>query len=202
MDRMRAAVVFHSVSGNTYTLAKRYHEALLREGFDADLMRVADETIEQMSRKTYPDRTIYREIERVPVGNPTQMARYDAIFMGTPTYFGNLSSQMKRFWEGMYDMWSRADLAGIFFGAFATVATEAGGVAFGMMGMTISALHMGLIPLPVPSTVKNASVPAYGIPYHSAPHDDALPGEETLSAIDEYIAWCAPIIRGERPRRK
>lgn len=201
--KKKAAVVFHSVSGNTYTMAKRYQEALCHQGIEAMLFRVDDHgSLEMMAKKTHAEAGMVDRIREVPIAAGTDMWHYDAIFLGTPTYFGNVSSQMKGFFEEMYELWSKAALAGRPFGAFATVATEAGGVEFGLLGLLISALHMGLIPISVPATVMEGTVPAYGLTYHSTPRGEALPGADTLQAIDEYIAYCAPIIKAISVRKE
>lgn len=199
--KQKVAVIFHSVSGNTFTMAKQYQESLLREGFDSVLNRVRDGTIDEMAKKTHAPPEIVAEIKKIPTAVSTDVEKYDAIFMGTPTYFGNVSSQMKRYWEGMYNLWSKAVIAGTYFGAFSTVATTAGGAEFSLMALLISALHMGMIPISVPATIDYGNVPAYGLTYHSTPHEEKLPGAELLKAIDDYITYCAPIIRSS-PKNK
>lgn len=67
----KALVAYYSQSGNTEKMAKKVHEVLKKEGMDADLKRV----------------------EEVSAGD---LPGYDAIVLGSPTYYGSMAWQVKR----------------------------------------------------------------------------------------------------------
>ena len=52
----RAAIVFHSVCGNTYLLACEYQRTLRDLGIDASLYRVHDPNFEQFAQMCIRDR--------------------------------------------------------------------------------------------------------------------------------------------------
>lgn len=98
---MKVAVIFHSVCGSTYLLAREYKEVLEEMNIEVDIFRVSDEVAKTLPQyylinyKEYKDE--FESINVIKSGK--EILDYDAIFMGSPTYYGNVSGPMKMFMD-------------------------------------------------------------------------------------------------------
>ena len=113
------------------------------------------------------------------------MKEYDYVFLGSPTYFGLVSAQIKAFMDSLCDLWVDAELFGKKFGCFSSASTPQGGGDMCLLSMNLFAQHMGMTVLSVPSNLGFVQ-PAYGISHASGPDSDIRPSKETLGAIDAY----------------
>lgn len=74
---MRAAVVFHSVCGNDYLLAKMFEKAFASAGADVRLRRVKDDDLQNW-REVFPSAAQYAdEILSAPVASIEDLANAD-----------------------------------------------------------------------------------------------------------------------------
>lgn len=184
----KIAVVFHSVCGNTYLLAKCFADYLNKKGQEVSLFRVQDDTYQELSLKLQPALGYREEILAVPVINKgSEMIGYDAVFLGSPTYYGCVSAQMKAFMDSFCDIWVDALMAGKFFGCFATGGDVYGGSELCMQVMNTFAQHMGMIPVSVPCNAGGAPQPAYGITHISGANSDVRIDGETVKAVHGYL---------------
>lgn len=184
----KAAVLFHSVCGNTYLLAKRYAEALEHCGVEVALYRAADPSFEQYVEQFPVARQHAGEIRAVPALEDIRaLLDCDAIFLGSPTYFGNVSAAVKSLMDSLCDFWAEAQLGGKWFGAFASMGSEHGGGESCLRAMDVFAMHMGMNVLPVTANNGGAIQPAYGVLHYCGDGGDLRPDSGTFTAIDNYI---------------
>lgn len=83
-----------------------------------------------------------------PVAEPGELADYDAIIVGTPTRFGNMSGQMRNFFDQTGGLWAQGKL----FGKLASVFTSTG--TGGGQEQTITSTwttlsHHGMVIVPI-----------------------------------------------------
>ncbi|MGW7516461.1 NAD(P)H-dependent oxidoreductase [Streptomyces sp. NPDC054796] len=109
--RPRLAVIYHSRHGTLRTLSLAAAEGARREGARVRVLQVADEDgpgaagaagaagVARMPR--WPER----------VAAPEDVMRADAVLLAGPTYFGNVSSSLKRFLESATPLWREGLLA-------------------------------------------------------------------------------------------
>ena len=189
------AVVFHSVCGNTYLLAREYRRALEEGGAQVSFWRVYDPNY-AVTADAFPSSRAYKEeILAVPLlESPRQVLDCDALFLGSPTYFGNVSAPIKAFMDGFVDSWPEARLAGKWFGAFATAGTPQGGADFCLQALNLFAQHMGMVTLSVPSVVTGSVQPAYGVAHYSGDLSDHRPGPGEREAVASYCAYALRLI--------
>lgn len=183
----KAAVIFHSVCGNTYLMAKAYKESLEALGIQVDLLRVKDDTLEEIAKIFDAASTYKEEIVQLPVASAIDMEQYDILFMGAPTYFGNVSGQMKQFMDSFCDLWVDAKLQGKLFGAFATSGTSCGGSEMCLQALNIFAQHMGMTVLSVPANIKGVMQPAYGMVHYTGETAENRPQELLIETIKHFI---------------
>lgn len=185
----KAAIIFHSVCGNTMLMAREYEKALRDEGIEVDLFRVEDPLLHQTAELFPLAKELMAKLEEIQPVDVKRLPEYDMMFWGSPTYYGNVSAQMKAFLDSLCDFWLEAKLAGIFLGVFATASTPTGGSDLAMIAMHMSAMHMGMINVSVPTTVAHASMPAYGILHCTGERSAVRPGKEAGEAIGSYIKY-------------
>lgn len=184
----RAAIVFHSVCGNTYLLAREYERVLLGLGVDTALYRVHDPNFEQFAPLFEASREHADALRAVPVlSDPSALLSFDALFFGSPTYFGNVSAAMKAFMDQCSVFWAKAALEGKQFGAFASASTPQGGGDVCLLALNIFAQHMGMCPLPVPANIAGSAQPAYGILHCAGELSLDRPDSGTYAAIRDYL---------------
>ena len=126
-----------------------------------------------------------------------QVLDCDALFLGSPTYFGNVSAPVKTFMDSFVDYWVEARLAGKFFGGFASAGTPQGGADICLQALCHFAMHMGMCILSVPSTVSGTVQPAYGVVHWSGDNSDHRLEEGGKEAIRSYCAYAMGIIAGK-----
>ncbi|NMS88525.1 flavodoxin family protein [Clostridioides difficile] len=185
---MKAAIIFHSVCGSTYLLARMYKEVLEEMNIEVDMFKVSDEVAKTLiqyyliNSKEYKDE--FESINIIKSGK--ELLDYDVIFMGSPTYYGNVSGPMKMFMDSFSDIWVGAPLSGKIFGCFATAGSQHGGGELSLQAMNIFAQHMGMTLLSVPCTVRGGH-PAYGLLHIAGDNSDIKPSDDIKLGIRDYL---------------
>lgn len=194
----KIAVVFHSVCANTYLMAKEYQTAFAELGAEVAFYRLHDPNY-AVTADAFPASREYKEeitgVEELT--SPTQVLDCDALFLGSPTYFGNVSAPVKAFMDSFVDYWAEAKLAGKFFGGFASAGTPQGGCDICLQALCHFAMHMGMCIISVPSTVTGTVQPAYGICHWSGDLSDQRLTQGEREAIRSYCAFAFRLIDRE-----
>jgi NAD(P)H dehydrogenase (quinone) len=76
------------------------------------LLHQVPETIPEETLRAIGAWDARQQFAHIPVADPLQLADADAIIVGTPTRFGNMSSQMRSFWDGTVQLWMSGALVG------------------------------------------------------------------------------------------
>lgn len=184
---MKIGIIFHSSCGNTYLVAREYKKALEEMNLDADIFKVDDNINSSLSNYLINAREYKEHFESIKiVKSGEELLDYDVIFMGSPTYYGNVSGQMKMFIDTFSNIWVKAPFKGKLFGSFATAGSNHGGGELALQAMNIFAQHMGMSVLSVACTVSGNN-PAYGMLHIAGPNADIKLSDTFKIAIREYI---------------
>jgi NAD(P)H dehydrogenase (quinone) len=184
---MKTIIVFHSVCGNTYLLAKAFYNNLIKQKKDVKIFRVLDPDLEDIKNIFPIANELYNEIVNIPIVTPEDILDCENIILGCPTYFGNVSAEMKAFMDSTAIFWTEARLAGKKLTAFTTTGTAEGGGGLCLQSINTFGLHMGMIPTPIPSTLNSQiNLPAYGFIHYTGDNSDVRPTEHLYSAIENY----------------
>lgn len=183
-------IVFHSVCGNTWLMARAAAEALQQQGHTVQLRRVADPDASQW-QSIFSAATEYAtEINSIPVAQPDELLMCDVVLLGCPTYFGNVSAEMKQFMDGTSIYWASAALAGTRLGVFTSCSSNAGGAESCLKAMIAYGQHMGMIPVSVPAHLHpDYSYSAYGITQCSGPESMQRPAISVLDGMRAYATY-------------
>ena len=161
---MKAAIVFHSVCGNDYLVAKKFADALTASGVQIGLYRVADPGwVEKTDLSTVARENLYA-MRTLPEATPQVLLEADLVVMGSPTYFGNVSAQMKAFMDATGGLWIKGKLAGKKFAAFTSAGNAEGGGDLCLQTLHTYGKYMGMLSVPLPvKTLPGENTPALGV---------------------------------------
>lgn len=130
--------------------------------------------------------------QRAAIAEPTELAQYDAIVVGTPTRFGNMSAQMRNFLDQTGALWQRGALIGKVGAAFVATGTQHGGQEVTLQSVHTTLLHHGMVVVGVPYAIPEmltmgevAGGSPYGATTISGPRGDRQPSAVEL-AIARY----------------
>jgi NAD(P)H dehydrogenase (quinone) len=186
--KMKVSVVFHSVTGNTYLMAREIHQDFIKRGIEAKLYRVKDEDLMDLAKEIPIISEYLDEIVNVPIAEVSDLLDSDYLFMGSPTYFGNVSGDMKAFMDSFAPYWTDAKFFGKRLVAFATSGTAEGGGDVCLRAINTFGQHMGMVAVPMPANlVPGMAVPAYGLLHYSGDNGDKRIGQDIKKAVDNLV---------------
>ena len=199
---MKIAIIFYSTYGHTYLLGKAIREgALSVEGSRVDLFQVA-ETLNTEVLSKMGAIEAKKAFQSVPVVKISELENYDALIFGTPTRFGNMSAQMRAFFDATGSLWAKGSLIGKVGSVFVSTASQHGGHETTIQSVHTTLLHHGMIILGVPYSVKeltNMSEITGGSPYGSgtiAGSDGSrMPSQNELEIARAQGRWVASITK-------
>lgn len=182
-DGAKILVLYHSSYGHVETLAYAVATgARAIEGTDVDVKRVP----ELMPEETMNAAGMKVE-QPAPVADPSDLANYDAIIIGTPTRFGNMSSQLRNFMDQTGRLWAEGSLIGKVGSVFVSTGTG-GGNETTIISVHTTLLHHGMIIVGLPysapdladvSEVRGGS--PYGAGTIAAPDGSRQPSQKELN---------------------
>lgn len=137
-------VLYHSMYGHIETMANAVAEgASSVAGVEVTVKRVP-ETMDTEVFKNAGGKTE----QAAPVATPAELAEYDAIIVGTPTRFGNMSAQMRNFFDQTGGLWAKGALAGKVASVFTSTGTG-GGQEMTITSTWTTLAHHGMIIVPI-----------------------------------------------------
>lgn len=185
---MKILVVYYSMYGNTFELAKTVVEgAKSIDGAQVDLRQVPDLLPQELIDGNQAIKDAKEKQKNVPYATVAELADYDAIIWGTPTRYGNMCAQMKNFIDQTSSLWLKGELENKITGVFVSTASLHGGQETTILTFLTTLIHMGMIIVGVPYSVPElGATQAGGSPYgpgHVAGPNSNLPLTEDESKI-------------------
>ena len=182
-DTARLLVLYHSSYGHTETLAYAMaHGVRAVEDVQVTVKRVPELMPEDVMRGAG------MKIEQpAEIADPQELAEYDGIIVGTPTRFGNMSSQMRYFFDQTGPLWVAGALIGKVGSVFTSTSTG-GGNETTITSVHSTMLHHGMVVVGLPysapdladiSEVKGGS--PYGAGTIAAPDGSRVPSQKELN---------------------
>lgn len=142
-------VLYHSMYGHVEIMANAVAEGARRvQDVDVTIKRVP-ETMPEEAFKSAGGKVD----QQAPVASPGELADYDAIIVGTPTRFGNMSGQMRTFFDQTGGLWAKGALRGKVASVFTSTGTG-GGEETTVTSTWLTLAHHGMVIVPI----------GYGIP--------------------------------------
>src|SRR5690554_1247565 len=140
----KVLVLYHSMYGHIETMANAVAEgARSVAGVEVTVKRVP-ETMDAEIFKNAGGKVN----QAAEVATPAELANYDAIIVGTPTRFGNMSGQMRNFFDQTGGLWAKAALAGKVASVFTSTGTG-GGEEMTITSTWTTLAHHGMVIVPI-----------------------------------------------------
>lgn len=135
-------IVYYSKRGNTQKMAR-----LIARG------------VESVVGCQAVIRTVESDLEGAPVAKDPivteqDMKDCDALILGSPCYFGNMASPLKKFIDSTGNLWFSGNMEGKPAGVFTTGSSLHGGQETTLINMMIPLLHYGMIMVGLPYSEK------------------------------------------------
>lgn len=182
----KVSIVFHSVCGNTYLMAKEFYDEFKNCNADVQLLRINDPNYDELAKQFAVAGQYKNEIIKVDEAVVDKLLDSDIILLGSPTYFGNVSGAMKAFMDSFAPHWTNAAFWGKKLFSFTTCGTTEGGAEMCLNAINIFGQHMGMTTVPVPSNlISNQNYPAYGLTHYVGDYSNIRPSREVILAIKE-----------------
>lgn len=184
----RILILFSSVSGNTESMAQQIARGVESVTDATAILRtvpaVATVTVE--AEPPVPD-------TGAPYATLDELASCDALILGSPTRFGNMSADLKHFLDQTSGLWFKAALSNKPAAVFTSTGSLHGGQETTLMSMMIPLLHHGMLIVGLPySEPALMSTTAGGTPY-GASHVSGLEGNRAMDESERSL--CAALGR-------
>lgn len=200
IKHMNIYIVYHSVTGNTHELAKAIAKGVeQKNGAHAFLRRIDGDEDRNLQSPESPfnheelhgeaDETFRREYQEVPAVSLEELKAADALVVGSPVYYGNISSKTKMFIEQLTPLWLDGLLTNKVGGAFTTSKTLHGGKEFSLISILTSLLAFSMIPVGLP--FQSAYILSHGSIF--GPTATGKPTKEDKSLAEFFGARIAEI---------
>ena len=145
----KVLVVFYSRTGNVSKLADAEAQGALAAGAEVRVVRVDDlapasviEANEAWNASRTSQRAKYEE------ATLEDLEWADAVILGSPTRYGNVSAEMKLYLDKTGGLWAQGKLVNKIGSVFTSTATIHGGNETTAMAMNVSLMHFGMILVP------------------------------------------------------
>lgn len=182
----KVTIVFHSVCGNTYIMAKEFYNEFKSHNAETQILRVSDPNYNELAVQFDVAGQYKSEIMNIQEVEVEKLLDSDIIIIGSPTYYGNVSGAMKVFMDSFSPYWSEARFWGKKLFSYTTCGTSEGGADMCLNAINIFGQHVGMTSIPVPANlIPGQSFPAYGLVHYTGGYADVRPSREVISAIKE-----------------
>ncbi|MDV5356039.1 NAD(P)H:quinone oxidoreductase [Kosakonia sp. SMBL-WEM22] len=196
----KVLVLYYSMYGHVETMAHAVAEGAQQvEGAQVVVKRVPETMPEELFLKSGG------KTQSAPVATPQELAEYDAIIVGTPTRFGNMSGQMRTFFDQTGGLWASGALYGKLASVFSSTGTG-GGQEHTISSTWTTLAHHGMVIVPIGYAAKelfDISHVRGGTPYGATTiaggDGSRQPGDDELAIAryqGEYVAGLAVKLNG------
>lgn len=197
----KVLVLYYSMYGHIETMAHAIAEgAGTVSGVEVTVKRIP-ETMDPGAFKAAGG----KQDQSAPVATPTELPDYDAIIIGTPTRFGNMSGQVRTFFDQTGGLWAKGALVGKIASVFTSTGTG-GGEEMTITSTWTTLAHHGMIIVPIGYTTDklfDVSQVGGGTPYGASTIAGAdgsrQPDERELDIAHhqgQYVAKLAAKLNG------
>jgi NAD(P)H dehydrogenase (quinone) len=142
-------VLFYSMYGHMFAMAKAAAEGVIEAGGESVLKQVQ----ELVPEEKWDDgiKAAKKAMSEIPVAFPQEdLKGIDGLIVGVPTRFGNMSAQMRNFWDQTSSDWIAGTLIGKPVSVMSSSATQHGGQETTIISTLWSLMHHGLIAVGLP----------------------------------------------------
>jgi NAD(P)H dehydrogenase (quinone) len=177
----KVAVIYYSSTGNVHRLAEALGDGAASVGADVRLRKVGELAPESAIDANPVWRGHVDATRGIPIATHDDLIWADAYAFGTPTRFGNVSSQLKQFIDTTGGLWAQGLLADKPVTGFTSAINPHGGNESTLLTLYNSMYHWGAVLVP-PGYTDPAVSAAFGNPYGTA--HPSMAGPPTDNVLD------------------
>ena len=181
-------VVYYSMYGNVYRMAQAVADGA-REVAGAEVsIKTVAELVPDKVIQSNPAMKAAQELQKdVSIASVDDLVAADAVIVGSPTRFGNMSAQMRNFWDRTSSLWLNGALIGKPAGVFCSTASLHGGQETTLVSMMLTLLHHGMLIVGVPYSVPELVTTTQGGTPYGPSHTAGPKGDWPLTADEITI---------------
>ena len=149
---MKILIAYYSLYGHTLQMAQAVKEGIASvAGAEPVLRRIQEfPDVEKEIAASKHAKPVWDMQKDIPVCTLDDLKDAKGFIFGTPTRYGNMIAQMKRFFDTTAQLWLTGALEGKPAGLFTTTATTHGGQETTPFTMMAPLLHLGMLIVGVP----------------------------------------------------
>ncbi|MFJ4850459.1 MULTISPECIES: NAD(P)H:quinone oxidoreductase [unclassified Streptomyces] len=140
---VKLAIVYYSSTGTITEIARELYDAALKTGAEVRLVKAAELAPQSAIDSNPAWAANHAATAGVRHATPEDVEWADAVIFGTPTRFGNVSSQLKQFIDTLGGLWSQGKLADKVYSGFVSSATAHAGQESTLLALYNSIHHFG-----------------------------------------------------------
>jgi len=181
MEQVNAAIVYYSATGTVHALAEAAAAGAEKAGAEVRVRKVRELAPATAIEANPAWGQHLRDSADVEEAALADLAWADVVLFGTPTRFGNPSSQLRAFIDSTAPLWLQGELAGKVYSAFTASNTAHGGQESTILALGNTFYHWGGIIVPPGYTdpIQYRSGNPYGTSHVVG---DGPPGDVALEA--------------------
>ncbi len=199
----KVAIIYYSATGNVHQLAHAVEEGARGAGAETRLRHVAELAPEEAIAQNQAWAAHRDEVRDDPIATLDDLEWADAYVLGSPTRFGNISSQLKQFIDTAGGLWAQGKLADKVAAGFTSSQNAHGGQELTLLALYNSLYHWGAI-VAAPGYTSERGYPAGGNPYGASSVGDASEAEldyaryvgERVATLAERLAPVPAMVAG------
>ena len=164
MENVNVAVVYYSMGGTNYQMAKWAAEGAREAGADVRVVKVQELAPDAVIEGNEGWKATVDATKDVPVATSEDLEWADAIIFSTPTRFGVMASQMKQFIDLQGGLWANGKTINKVVSAMTSAQNAHGGQEATLLSLYTSMMHWGAI-IATPGYTDDSVFAAGGNPY-------------------------------------
>jgi NAD(P)H dehydrogenase (quinone) len=147
-ESVKVSVVYYSATGTITELARTMADEAEKAGAEVRLRRVAETAPDAAIDAIPPWRANLEATQDIPEAAADDVVWADAVVLGTPTRFGNVSAQLKQFLDVLGPNWQKGQLKDKVYSGFTASGTLHGGQESTLLALYNTIHHFGGILVP------------------------------------------------------
>jgi NAD(P)H dehydrogenase (quinone) len=197
MTDVNVSVIYYSATGTTREMAERLATAAEKAGAEVRLRHVQELAPQEVIDSVDGWKQHRDDVADEPVAAPDDVVWADVVLFGSPTRFGNVSSQLKQFIDTLGPQWGEGLLVDKVYAGFTSSKTEHGGQESTLLALYNTIHHFGgLVVSPgYTDPVKYDEGNPYGVSHVTGAEDEIPLGNVELDALDHMAARCVDVAR-------
>ncbi|NCB02777.1 MAG: NAD(P)H:quinone oxidoreductase [Spirochaetia bacterium] len=190
MASVKLAVIFYSMGGSNYQLAKWAAEAAKESGAEVRVLKVPELASQSVIDSNPVWKATVEATKDVPIATVSDVEWADAIIFSTPTRFGMMASQMKQFIDTLGGLWAQGKTVNKIVSAMSSAQNSNGGQEATILSLYNVMYHLGAIVV-APGYTDPVVFAAGGNPYGTS---------VTIGQDGKMIEDVAPAVKHQAKR--